>query len=327
MPAGEKPVLSVVIPVYNEVDSIEPLYQELHQVLDTLGRTYEVIIIDDGSHDGSFFKLKAVHDQDSRWRIIRFRRNFGKTATLSAGFSAARGAIIMTMDADLQNDPADIPRLIAKMDEGFDIVSGWRMDRKEPFLSRRLPSVIANRLISRATGVVLHDYGCALKVYRSEVVKNMHLYGELHRFVPALASWMGVTVAEIKVNDRARKYGKSKFAGIDRTIRVFLDLVTVSFLLSYSQRPSHIFGGLGAAMSGVGILIGLYLSFIRLFLGQSIGSRPLLTLAVVLVIVGVQMASIGLVAEIVTRTYYAVEKRPTYVIREQLDDEPPPDVE
>jgi glycosyltransferase involved in cell wall biosynthesis len=320
MSLSEKPELSVVIPLYNEVESVEPLYEELHQVLDDLGRSYEVIIIDDGSRDGSFFKLKAVHERDSRWRIIRFRRNFGKTAAYSAGFAAARGELIMTLDADLQNDPNDIPHVIAKMDEGFDIVSGWRMDRKEPFLSRRLPSMIANRLISRATGVVLHDYGCALKIYRAEVVKNIHLYGELHRFVPALASWMGVTVAEIKVNDRARKYGKSKFAGIDRTIRVFLDLATVSFLLSYSQRPAHIFGGLGVGMSIVGVVIGLYMSLLRL-MGQTIGDRPLLLLAVVLVIVGVQMASIGLVAEIVVRTYYKVENRPTYVIREQLDDD------
>ena len=213
----QTPEVSVVIPVYNEEGNIEPLYQELGGVLDGLGCPYEVIVVDDGSRDGSFARLTAVHQRDPRWRVIRFRRNFGQTAGFSAGFDAARGNVVITIDADLQNDPHDIPKLLAKVAEGYDIVSGWRMNRKEPFLSRRLPSLMANRMISGATGVELHDYGCSLKAYRSEVVKNVHLYGELHRFIPAIASWMGVTVAEVPVGDRARRFGKSKY-GIGRTL-------------------------------------------------------------------------------------------------------------
>jgi len=240
--------LSIVIPLYNEAENIEPLYAELSAALAEVGRAYEVIIVDDGSRDDSFARLKAVHERDPRWRVIRFRRNFGQTAGFSAGFDAARGQIVITSDADLQNDPRDIPRLLAKMAEGYDIVSGWRVNRKEPFLSRRLPSMIANRLISGATGVTLHDYGCSLKAYRSEVVKSVRLYGELHRFIPAIASWMGVSVAEVPVNDRARRFGRSKY-GINRTFKVFLDLITVRFILGYATRPLHIFGGLGLILS------------------------------------------------------------------------------
>jgi len=240
--------LSIVIPLYNEAENIEPLYAELSAALAEVGRAYEVIIVDDGSRDDSFARLKAVHERDPRWRVIRFRRNFGQTAGFSAGFDAARSQIVITSDADLQNDPRDIPRLLAKMAEGYDIVSGWRVNRKEPFLSRRLPSMIANRLISGATGVTLHDYGCSLKAYRSEVVKSVRLYGELHRFIPAIASWMGVSVAEVPVNDRARRFGRSKY-GINRTFKVFLDLITVRFILGYATRPLHIFGGLGLILS------------------------------------------------------------------------------
>jgi len=311
------PELSVVIPLYNEAENVEPLYAELSAALAETGRSYEVLIVDDGSRDDCFARLKAVHERDPRWRIVRFRRNFGQTAGFSAGFDAARGAIIITSDADLQNDPRDIPKLLEKMDEGFDIVSGWRKDRKEPFLSRRLPSMMANRMISSSTGVALHDYGCSLKAYRRDVVKNIHLYGELHRFIPAVASAIGATVAEVPVNDRARRFGSSKY-GISRTFRVFLDLITVRFLLGYSTRPLHVFGGIGLLMAGLGLLFGMYLTFVKLILGENIGDRPLLMLAVLLVILGVQMVSMGLLAEMITRTYYEAQNKPIYVIREQL---------
>ena len=313
------PKLSIVIPLYNEADSVAALYAELTAALVDVGCSYEVIVVDDGSRDDSFARLKAVHERDGRWRIIRFRRNFGQTAGFSAGFAAARGEIVITSDADLQNDPRDIPKLLAKMAEGYDIVSGWRVNRKEPFFSRRLPSMVANRMISGATGVVLHDYGCSLKAYRSEVVKGIRLYGELHRFIPALASWMGVRVAEAPVNDRARQFGKSKY-GISRTFRVFLDLITVRFMLGYATRPIHVFGSLGLASGALGLLIGLYLTCVKFMLGESIGARPLLLLAVLLVILGVQMISMGLLAEMVMRVYHEAQEKPIYVIREQLDD-------
>jgi glycosyltransferase involved in cell wall biosynthesis len=314
---SDKIELSVVIPLYNEEESIEALYDELSSVMDSLGHTYEVIIVDDGSKDASFARLKAVHQRDPRWKIIRFRRNYGQTAGIAAGFEAAQGEVVITQDADLQNDPRDIPRLLAKLDEGYDIVSGWRKDRKEPFFSRRLPSMTANWLISRSTGVALHDYGCTLKAYRSVVVKNIHLYGELHRFIPAVASSIGVNVAEVPVNDRARRFGKSKY-GIMRTFRVLLDLITVRFILSYSTRPLQIFGGAGLLMGAAGVLIGLYLTFVKLVLGESIGDRPLLILGVLLIILAVQMISIGLVAEIVVRTYHESQRKPIYMVRESL---------
>ncbi|OQA39782.1 MAG: Undecaprenyl-phosphate 4-deoxy-4-formamido-L-arabinose transferase [Chloroflexi bacterium ADurb.Bin325] len=312
------PELSIVIPVYNEGENIAPLYREVTDALVALGRPYEVIVVDDGSTDDSFARLRQVHQQDPRWRIIRFRRNFGQAAGFAAGFAAARGQVVVTLDADLQNDPRDIGKLLDKLTEGYDIVSGWRTERKEPFLSRRLPSMTANRMISGATRVSLHDYGCSLKAYRSEVVKGIRLYGELHRFIPALASWMGVRVAEVPVNDRQRRFGKSKY-GISRTLRVFLDLITVRFMLSYSTRPLHVFGGLGLLSFAAGLLIGLYLTFVKLALGQDIGTRPLLLLAVLLVILGVQMVSMGLLAEMITRTYHEAQDKPIYVIREQLD--------
>jgi glycosyltransferase involved in cell wall biosynthesis len=313
------PELSIVIPLYNEAENVEPLYAELTAALAQAGKSYEVIVVDDGSRDDSFARLKEIHGRDPRWRIIRFRRNFGQTAGFSAGFAAARGEIVITSDADLQNDPRDIPKLLAKMAEGgYDIVSGWRVNRKEPFFSRRLPSMLANRMISSSTGVVLHDYGCSLKAYRREVVKNIRLYGELHRFIPALASWMGVTVAEAPVNDRARRFGKSKY-GISRTFRVLLDLITVRFMLGYATRPLQVFGRAGLLSAGLGLLCGLYLTFVKLALGQNIGTRPLLLLAVLLVILGVQMISMGLLAEMITRTYYETQDKPIYMIREQLD--------
>ncbi len=314
----ERPYLSVIVPVYNESENIEPLYFELTAALQELDYAYEVIVVDDGSQDDSYLRLKRFHEQDPRWRILRLRRNFGQTAGLSAGFDMARGDVVITIDADLQNDPRDIGKLMEKIHEGYDIVSGWRVERKESFLIRRLPSMMANRLISRTTHISLHDYGCTLKAYRSDVVKNIKLYGELHRFIPAIASWMGVLVCEVPVNDRARRFGKSKY-GIWRTFRVILDLITVSFLLRFSTKPLHVFGGIGFVLTSIGFLIGVYLTYARLVLGQSISDRPLLSMGILFIIVGVQMISMGLLAEMVMRIYYEPEGRVTYVIRERLD--------
>ncbi len=298
--------ISVVIPLYNEVENIPELYRQLTEALESIGRPYEIIIADDGSTDGSFQALAEIHQRDPRVKVIRFRRNYGQTAGFAAGFERARGEWIVTMDADLQNDPADIPKLIAKAEEGYDVVSGWRVRRQDALLTRKIPSRIANWLIARVTGVYLHDYGCSLKVYHRDVVKHIRLYGELHRFVPAVASGVGITVAEVPVNHRARERGQSKYAGlrktISRTIKVFLDLLTVRFLLSYSTRPIHIFGTLGLLFSGVGVLLGLYLTYEKLALGHDIGTRPLLLLSVLLVILGMQMISMGLLGEVVVRT-------------------------
>jgi glycosyltransferase involved in cell wall biosynthesis len=313
--------LSIVIPLFNEEGNIEPLYREIRGALDGLGVEYEILAIDDGSTDDSFTILKRVHEEDPRVRVIRFRRNFGQTAAFAAGFDAARGEIVVTLDADLQNDPVDIPRLLAKMEEGYDVVSGWRVERRDPFLTRRLPSMVANRLISELTGVQLHDYGCSLKAYRREVVKNIRLYGELHRFIPALASWMGVQVTEIPVNHRPRKFGRTKY-GLSRTIRVFLDLLTVRFLLSYSTRPIQIFGLLGFLSFLIGGALLAYLGFVRVVLQQPIADRPLVLFAILLTMVGVQLVTMGLLGELVVRTYHESQGKPIYAVREVLDEEP-----
>jgi glycosyltransferase involved in cell wall biosynthesis len=310
--------LSIVIPLFNEEETIVPLYTQLTTVLEGSGRPYEIVVVDDGSTDESFAILKRLHAADPRLKVIRFRRNFGQTPAFAAGFDLAQGDWVITMDADLQNDPADIPALVHKAEEGYDVVSGWRVDRKDPFLSRGLPSIVANWLISEVTGVHLHDYGCSLKVYRREVIKNINLYGELHRFIPAIASWLGIAVAEVPVRHHARRFGRSKY-GISRTIRVLLDLLTVRFLLSYSTRPIHIFGALGLLTAGVGGILGLYLSYVKLILGQDIGGRPLLMLAILLVVVGVQFVTMGLLGELVVRTYYESQNRPIYAVREILD--------
>jgi len=310
--------LSIVIPLYNEEENVEPLHEQLKAALEGIDREYEIIIVDDGSTDGSFDLLKRLHEGDERLKVIRFRRNFGQTAAFAAGFDRSQGDVVITMDADLQNDPADIPLLLEKIDEGYDVVSGWRLHRKDPFLTRRFPSMIANWLISQVTGVHLHDYGCSLKAYHREVVKGVRLYGELHRFIPALASWMGISVAEVPVSHRRRRFGKSKY-GLSRTIRVILDLLTVRFLLSYSTRPIHIFGGLGLVGFTLGIALGAYLSFVKFALQQDIGDRPLLLLAILLMVVGVQLIGIGLLGELVVRTYHEALNKPIYAVREVLD--------
>jgi len=315
----EKPTLdiSVVLPVYNEAKNLEEFIPELSQALQKLGRSYEIIAVNDGSTDNSVEVLRTAKAQEPNLRIIRFRRNFGQTAGFAAGFDAARGTYVITMDADGQNDPADIPHLLKVMEEGnYDIVSGWRKDRKEPFLSRRLPSMVANRMIAKSTGVQLHDYGCSLKIYHWQVAKNVNLYGELHRFIPALASWMGVRVAEVPVNDRARRYGKSKY-NLTRSVRVLLDLFTVFFILNYLSRPMQLFGLAGLVSSGGGILIALYLTFLKLLTGVDIGNRPLLLLAVLMIVIGVQFVMMGLLGETLIRTYYEVQDKPIYFIQDE----------
>jgi len=310
--------LSVIIPVFNEEGNIDPLYREIKGALEGLGAEYEILAIDDGSTDDSFSVLKRLHEEDPRVKVIRFRRNFGQTAAFAAGFDLAQGEVIVTLDADLQNDPADIPLLLSKIEEGYDVVSGWRVGRKDPFLTRRLPSMVANWLISQTTGVRLHDHGCSLKAYRSEVIKEVRLYGELHRFIPALASWMGVRVAEVPVQHHARRFGKSKY-GLARTIRVLLDLLTVRFLLSYSTRPIQIFGLLGLLSFVIGGVLLAYLGYVRLVLQQPIADRPLILLAILLTMVGVQLVTMGLLGELVVRTYHESQDKPIYAVREVLN--------
>lgn len=314
--------LSIVIPVFNESENIKPLITKLKEVLNIIGKSYEIIMIDDGSTDDSFDVMKEITISCNHIRVIRFRRNFGQTSAFSAGFDLARGSVVITMDADLQNDPADIPRLLDELDKGYDIVSGWRKYRTDNFFTRRLPSQTANYIISKFTGVKLHDYGCSLKAYRSEVVKNIKLYGEMHRFIPAVASWMGISVTEIEVNHAPRASGESSY-GITRTIRVLLDLITVKFLLGYSTKPIQIFGFFGLISLIVGLVIATYLSASKIFLGHPLSDRPLLLLAALLIIFGVQLCSIGLIGEMVVRTYYESNDKPTYMIKEIIESQNP----
>jgi glycosyltransferase involved in cell wall biosynthesis len=314
-----KPEISVVVPMRNESPNVGQFYAELTTVLETFGRPYEVLIVDDGSTDETFEKLARLQAQDSRLRVIRFRRNFGQTAAFAAGFAHARGRYIVTSDGDLQNDPADIPSMIERVERGpVDIVAGWRKQRKDPFLSRRLPSMIANWIISHATGVKLHDYGCSLKVFRAEVVKPLNLYGEMHRFLPAIASEIGVTIAEQEVRHRPRLHGKSNY-GISRTLRVILDLLTVKFLISYSTRPLQIFGVLGVGMGVLGTFVLAWLAYVKYFHHVGIADRPLLLLGILLVFTGVQLVTLGLLAEMQARTYHESQGKPIYVIREVLE--------
>jgi glycosyltransferase involved in cell wall biosynthesis len=316
--------LSVIVPVRNEGPGLVDLHRELTETLDRWGRSFEIIAIDDGSTDDSFAVLSRLHALDRRVRVIRFRRNFGQTAAFAAGFAHARGRLIVTSDGDLQNDPRDIPAMIAKLESGYDIVCGWRKERRDSFVSRTVPSMLANRLISWATGVRLHDYGCSLKAFRAEVVKPLRLYGEMHRFIPAIASEQGVAITEVVVNHRSRRHGSSNY-GISRTIRVVLDLLTVKFLLSYSTRPLQIFGLIGFVMALLGVLAGGWLTYVKFVgPGQAIADRPLLLLAILLIFTGVQLVTLGLLAEMQARTYHESQKKPTYVIREVLEAAPTP---
>jgi glycosyltransferase involved in cell wall biosynthesis len=307
--------LSVVIPIRNEAPSLVELHRELTETLGGSGRSYEIIVVDDGSTDEGFEILSGLQASDPHLRVIRLRRNFGQTAAFAAGFAHARGALIITSDGDLQNDPRDIPAMVAMLEGGYDIVCGWRKDRKDTFLSRRLPSMMANSLISVVTGVHLHDYGCSLKVFRAEIVKEMKLYGEMHRFLPAIASEQTSSIGEMVVNHRARKYGASKY-GIGRTVRVILDLLTVKFLLSYATRPLQIFGLVGLAMGFLGALISGWLVFEWWMDVTSLANRPLLLLGILLIFTGVQLVTLGLLAEMQARTYHESQRKATYVIRE-----------
>jgi glycosyltransferase involved in cell wall biosynthesis len=312
--------LSFVIPVYNEVENLSQLHQEISISASKLDKTFEMIFVDDGSRDNSFFTLKKIQEKDASVKIIKLRKNFGQTAALSAGFDYARGEIIITLDADLQNDPNDFHLLLAKTDEGFDIVSGWRQKRKDRLFTRRLPSVVANWLISLITKVKLHDYGCTLKAFRKDIIKNIKLYGEMHRFIPAIASQFGVSITEVKVNHRPRQHGKSKY-NVFRFVKVILDLLTVKFLLSYSTRPLQIFGLFGLISGAAGSVIGIYLSYQRLILQIGISGRPLLLLSILLIITGIQFITFGLLAEIMARAYHESAEKRTYFIKEIIDSE------
>ena len=316
--------VSVVVPVFNEEESVAALCQQLHGALAKLGRTYELILVDDGSRDRTWERLCELAKTTPRLRLIRFRRNFGQTAAMSAGFDAARGEVIVTLDADLQNDPADIPLLLERMDAGCDVVSGWRKNRQDTFINRRLPSIIANWLIGRITGVRLHDYGCTLKAYRREVMQGVRLYGEMHRFIPALASWVGGRIEEVVVNHRARQFGSSKY-GIGRTFRVILDLFTVKFLLQYSTRPIQIFGRVGLCFLAAALLMLAWVGVDRLFIEHTAADSYLLKrpfwIITPLMFIGfaLQFISMGLLAEVQVRTYHESQQKPIYVIRETCE--------
>ncbi len=307
-------LISVVIPLLNEEENIPLLYEELKNVLSGLKDDHEILFIDDGSRDSSLELLQKIQKNDPRVVIVSFRKNFGQTAAMAAGFDYAKGDVIITMDADLQNDPHDIPRMLQEIEAGNDVVTGWRFDRKDAFISRKLPSMIANRIISKTTGVNLHDYGCTLKAFRKEIIKNVKLYGEMHRFIPAIASGMGIDFTEIKVNHRPRRFGTSKY-GISRTIRVILDLLTVKFLLSYATKPIQVFGLLGVISSGLGFFIAFIMTIQRQFFGVPLSDRPLLFLAVLLIFIGIQLISLGLVAELQARTYHESQNKPVYHVK------------
>ena len=314
--------LSIVIPIYNEETNLPQLHEEITASCQNLNRSYEILFVDDGSQDNSLAVCKQLFEKDPRIRIIQLRKNFGQTAALSAGFDHARGDIIITLDADLQNDPNDFGLLIEKIEEGYDLVSGWRVKRKDRFITRRLPSMMANWLISRMTHVKLHDYGCTLKAFRREIIQHIKLYGELHRFIPAIASNVGVSIAEVKVNHRRRRHGRSKYS-VWRFPKVVLDLMTVKFLLSYSTRPLQIFGILGLTSGIIGGIIGLWLAYVRLIKLEGISGRPLLFLAILLIVIGIQFITLGLLAEIMVRAYHESTEKRIYFIRDiiQADSE------
>lgn len=309
------PTVSAVLPIYNEVDSLPQLISQIARTLSENGFTYEIIAVDDGSTDGSTALLSELARSRQDLCAIVFRRNYGQTAAMAAGFHYATGEAIVSLDADLQNDPADIPALIDKLAEGYDMVSGWRRHRQDNAITRLLPSKIANWLIGRVTGVKLHDYGCSLKAYRREVLADMHLYGELHRFLPALAFIEGAKITELPVGHHPRQFGKSKY-GLGRTFRVLMDLLTIWFMKKFLTRPMHVFGSLGLLSLLAGVAVGSYLTVLKLLFGQNIGDRPLLILVVVLLLAGVQLFSFGLIAEVLMRTYHESQNRPIYRVRE-----------
>ncbi len=311
------PELSIVVPIYNEAESLPYLVNEIGKSMSAIEMSYEIICVDDGSQDGSIEILRQLTQQRSDLKAVLLRRNYGQTPAMAAGFQFAQGKAIVTLDGDLQNDPADIPLLLAKLEEGYDMVSGWRKNRQDNTLTRLIPSKLANLLIAKVTGVRLHDYGCSLKVYRSELVADMNLYGELHRFLPALAFIEGARIAELPVRHHSRRFGKSKY-GLGRTFRVLMDLLTIYFMKKFLTRPMHVFGLLGLTSLSIGTLMGLYLTFVKVILNQNIGDRPLLILAVLLVLAGVNLFSFGLLGELLMRTYHESQKRPIYRVREVL---------
>jgi glycosyltransferase involved in cell wall biosynthesis len=311
--------LSIVIPLFNEEENVKPLIAEIQAAVDPLSKRYEIVLVDDGSQDSTFQILAQMYGIEPHLRVIRLKRNFGQTAALAAGLTHARGEIIIMMDGDGQNDPADIPPLLQTLEQGYDLVCGWRYRRKDPLFRRRFPSMIANCLISWTTQVKLHDYGCTLKVMRKDIAKGLKLYGEMHRFIPAIAYERGARIAEIKVNHRPRTRGRSKY-GMTRTVRVILDLLTVKFLMSYSTRPSHIFGIIGIASGGLGFLLGIYLTLQKFVYNMEIGGRPLLLLAVLLIFIGFQFVTMGLLGEMLSRTYHESQDKAVFVIGEILGD-------
>ena len=308
---------SIVVPFYNEQENIPPLYMKLTEVMDAIGEPYELVFVDDGSKDNSFKVLSDIYEHDRRVNLIRLRRNFGQTPALKAGFDFARGEVIISMDGDLQHDPEEIPKFLEKIEEGYDLVSGWRYARKDHWLMRQIPSRAANWLMAKLSGVDLHDFGTTFKAYRREIIQEIQLYGELHRFIPALASTTGARIVEVPIENLSRKSGKSNY-GIGRTIRVFLDLVIVKFLLDYSTRPLQFFGLLGMVGAASGFLIGAYVLFKKLYYHMSVMTQhgPLLLLSIALLVSGIQFISMGLLGEIMARTYYESQNKPIYALRE-----------
>jgi glycosyltransferase involved in cell wall biosynthesis len=313
----DRPAVSVVVPIYNELESIPHLLEAVSQTLQAADLDYEIICVDDGSRDGSDRLLKQQALEREDLRVVLLRRNYGQTAAMSAGFRYATGKVIVTIDGDLQNDPSDIPMLMQILEDNYDLVSGWRKNRQDKSLTRVIPSQIANWLIGQVTGVKLHDYGCSLKAYRSELVADMNLYGELHRFLPALAFIEGAKITEIPVKHHPRRFGQSKY-GLDRTFRVVMDLLTISFMRKFLTRPMHVFGLFGLIFLIAGLAISLHLGYIRLVLGIDIGQRPLLILAVVLLLAGLNLFCVGILAEIAMRTYHESQGRPIYRVRETI---------
>lgn len=325
---GEHVFLSVVIPIYNEEDNIDPLYTEIIAAVNGKYKDFEIIFINDGSPDRSLERLKALNEKDRRVKIINFRKNFGQSTAISAGFDYCKGDVVVTLDGDLQNDPADIPLIVSKILEGYDIVNGWRKDRKDKLFTKKIPSFFGNKLISFITRVKLHDYGCTIRGFTREVVKNLKLYGEMHRYIPAIASRMGIRSTELPVNHRERRFGKSQY-GLGRTYRVVLDLISIKFLLSFSHRPLQIFGGLGILMMGSGFLTGLLLTYQKYVLGEAIAGRPLLFFTVLAIFLGFQLITLGLIAEMLTRIYHEGLNKNVYSVRdfigfddEDIDDRP-----
>ena len=315
---GARPELSVFLPVYNEAENLLPLHDKLTRALEALGRSYEILYIDDGSTDASMARLREIALLDARVRVIAFRRNYGQTAAMSAGIDYARGDILIPMDADLQNDPADIGRLLTRLDEGYDVVSGWRKERKDPWLTRRLPSLLANRLVSRIAGITLHDYGCSLKAYRREALTDVKLYGEMHRFIPVYAAWAGARVTEIPVSHHARQAGHSKY-GLSRTGKVLFDLITIKFMSSYLTKPLYLFGWAGALCLLVSLISFAFALYFRIVEGVHLNRMPLATLSMIMFAMGVQFIFMGLLAEMIVRTYHESQNKPTYLIREQIN--------